>query len=568
MMGMVRPVLALIAGLTLLSATASAQTPASTASDLMPALRAEAFEAAQQAMASEAADALAKVSARFARGDDAIAALAEQRETLALRRDRLEREIERLYGVPGEDGARLRRESHTAYQAILTALNEADAQIAERFPAYAELTRPGALTVAQTQGLLRPDEGLLLILVNEGAAYVWAVSTDDIAWARADNLGAEAMAETVSRLRASLGVTAGRSRPYAPTGRTDPAAFDTVAAHGLYRDLIAPVEGVFAGRSTLIVVTGGDLSSVPPAILPTRPSPGADGWLIDRYALATLPSVSSLMTLRCHRETDPALRAAVCPADQAPAPTRASANPITLAGFGAPLLDGAAVPAGRGSVDAASIFIESDLADVDQLRALPALPGSLLELQALGQLYPSSLIRTGAQATETAVRRTDAQVLSQARFVVFSTHGLLAGSDQAEPGLVLTPPVAASPDDDGYLSASEAAQLRLSAEFVVLSACNTAGASGQPGGEGLSGLARAFFYAGARSLLVSHWEVSDAATTRLITGAFTALDAGDRGGDPGARARALRAAMLQVRADPRWSHPAFWGGFTLVGAPG
>jgi CHAT domain-containing protein len=172
----------------------------------------------------------------------------------------------------------------------------------------------------------------------------------------------------------------------------------------------------------------------------------------------------------------------------------------------------------------------------------------------------------GAAATETAVRQGDTAALSQSRFVVFSTHGLMAGSTVAEPGLVLTPPEAATEADDGYLSASEAAQLRLKAEFVVLSACNTAASDGTPGGEGLSGLARAFFYAGARSVMVSHWEVSDVATTELISDTFAALDA--PGADIGDRAKALQTGMKAVRANRLWSHPAFWAPFTLVGEPG
>nr|WP_262423227.1 CHAT domain-containing protein [Brevundimonas denitrificans] len=192
------------------------------------------------------------------------------------------------------------------------------------------------------------------------------------------------------------------------------------------------------------------------------------------------------------------------------------------------------------------------------------MPGSRAELEALQSRYPRSLVRMGEAATETAVRQTDREALSRARFVVFSTHGLLAGSDQAEPGLVLTPPSIGTAEDDGYLSASEAAELRLSADFVVLSACNTAASDGQPGGEGLSGLARAFFYAGARSLVVSHWEVSDAATTELMTRTFAALD----DADIGERARALREGMRAVRDNPRWAHPAYWAPFTLVGEPG
>ena len=542
------------------------------------ALRAEAFEAAQWAIASDAADALAKVSARFAQGDDAIGRLAEEREDLIARRDRLEREIERLYALDDEPSRRRREAARIEYDQTLERLRAAEAEIEARFPAYAELTSPQALSVEAAQALLREDEGLLLVLVNPEAAYVWALSRDRVEWARSEALGERAMGEAVARLRASLTTAAARGQPYIDPSllqdQTD-TAFDRAEAHRIYRELIAPVEHVFEGRSTLITITSGDLAALPLALLPTEAPLGNDDsaaalaatpWLIDRYALAALPSVSSLTALRCHLVSDPALRSPGCAPLPAGAATarRASGERIELAAFGAPVLSGAAVGAARGAPPAGELMGDGVLADVERLRALPALPGSLAELQTLQARFPRSLVRTGAAATETAVRRTDAEALSRARFVVFSTHGLLAGSDQAEPGLVLTPPAVATADDDGYLTASEAAQLRLNADFVVLSACNTAASDGRPGGEGLSGLARAFFYAGARSLVVSHWEVSDAATTELMTRTFAALD----DADIGERARALREGMRAVRDNPRWAHPAYWAPFTLVGEPG
>ena len=109
----------------------------------------------------------------------------------------------------------------------------------------------------------------------------------------------------------------------------------------------------------------------------------------------------------------------------------------------------------------------------------------------------------------------------------FATHGLLSGETEmfaaakAEPALILSPPKTGSEEDDGLLTASEIAQLKLDADWVVLSACNTAaGESDRPGTEALSGLARAFFYAGSRALLVSHWAVNSDATVRLITKAL------------------------------------------------
>lgn len=549
--------------------------------DTPESLRAEAFEAAQWAIASDAADALAKVSARFAEGDDALGNLAEERESLLARRDALELELERLYAVQGDEGRDRRAAARADYERVRARLTAVDADIEARFPAYAELTSPRALTVAETQALLKPDEALLLVLVNPEAAYVWGVSRDRVEWARAEDLGDQAMTAAVAKLRESL-TTAAQNRsnldPSIFAGRPV-AAFDRTEAHRLYAELVKPVEGVFEGKSTLITVVTGALTTLPLAVLSTEAPTGADTpeslaatpWLIDRYALATLPSVSSLKALRCHLVSDPALRSPGCPAraggEERPAAARdRAARPFSLAAFGAPILAGAPDYASRGAPAADSVLGEGRLADVSRLRSLPYLPGSKTELETLKSRYPRALVRIGAEATETAVRQADASALADARFVVFSTHGLMAGSTASEPGLVLTPPDQATAADDGYLSASEAAQLRLNAEFVVLSACNTAASDGRPGGEGLSGLARAFFYAGARSVLVSHWEVSDAATTELITSSFAALDA--PGADVGDRARALQAGMRAVRANRAWTHPAFWAPFTLVGEPG
>ena len=547
--------------------------------DTPESLRAEAFEAAQWAIASDAADALTRVSARFAQGDDALGRLAEEREDLIVRRDRLERALERHYASADPADLEARVQAQADWEATSARLAVIDADIEARFPAYSELTSPRALSIAETQQLLRPDEGLLLVLVNPEATYVWAVTRERVAWTRAETLDEARLNATVDRLRQSLSATAApRGDDVDPTlfaGR-QPAPFDRSESWRLYSQLILPVEETFKDKTTLITVTTGALTALPLSVLTTAPPRGSDAdpdalaatpWLSDRYALASLPSVSSLRSLRCYLVADPALRSPGCPAmPGATARPASTARPLRLAAFGAPLLAGAPADPTRGA-PAAETVMDGRLADVEKLKALPYLRGSRLELEALKARYPDSVVRIGAEATEQAVRGTDFDALSRARFVVFSTHGLMAGSAAAEPGLVMTPPDQATEADDGYLSASEAAQLKLNAEFVVLSACNTAASDGRPGGEGLSGLARAFFYAGARSVMVSHWEVSDAATTTLITATFADLD-GHASGDPGVRARALQAGQRAVRGERRWSHPAYWAAFTLVGEPG
>jgi CHAT domain-containing protein len=159
------------------------------------------------------------------------------------------------------------------------------------------------------------------------------------------------------------------------------------------------------------------------------------------------------------------------------------------------------------------------------------------------------------------------QAHSQSTRSCTSRRTVLAGeiSNATEPGLLLTPPDKASEIDDGYLSASDIAGLKLDADWVILSACNTAAGDAR-GAESLSGLARAFFYAGARSLLVSHWEVASEPTVQLIT---NAVDEWKRDPKIG-RTEALRRSMLSMidKGKEYEAHPAFWAPFVLVGEGG
>jgi CHAT domain-containing protein len=135
----------------------------------------------------------------------------------------------------------------------------------------------------------------------------------------------------------------------------------------------------------------------------------------------------------------------------------------------------------------------------------------------------------------------------------------------------LTPPLAPTKDDDGLLRASDVPQLKLNADWVVLSACNTAAPDGSPGAEGLSGLAKAFFYAGARSVLVSHWPVISGAAAKLATGAFHMLAS-----DPNlGRAEAFRRSILSLidnagkqDSPANEAHPSYWAPFVVVGEAG
>jgi CHAT domain-containing protein len=187
-------------------------------------------------------------------------------------------------------------------------------------------------------------------------------------------------------------------------------------------------------------------------------------------------------------------------------------------------------------------------AGVDRARlsdALAQLPDTADELNAIGKNLGVAVsdIHLGEDASETTLKLTP---LADYGIVYFTTHGLVAGDAEglAEPSLVLSIPKQPSEFDDGLLTASEVAQLKLNADWVVLSACNTI-AGDKPGAEALPGLARSFFYAGARALLLSHWAVSSEAATRLAISTFDRLKTGPKLG----RAEALRQAMLAYLND-------------------
>jgi CHAT domain-containing protein len=264
-----------------------------------------------------------------------------------------------------------------------------------------------------------------------------------------------------------------------------------------------------------------------------------------------------------------ALRTAGARADRAPA----------FLGVGDPLIgaqaDGAMPYAcGTGESVLAALAPPVDLSrgggTAAALRRLSALPDTRCELAEIAAGFGAAgTVLLHDAARESALKEmSESGALAGYSVIGFATHGLIAGEVGAnDAGLVLTPPSGADGREDGLLTTAEIAGLRLDAEFVLLSACNTA--SGRAGDdEGLSGLASAFFHAGARSLLVSHWPVYSDAAVRLTTRLFAELQA-----DPGiSRAEAARRAMLAQLDDPmadaRQRHPAYWAPFMLAGTGG
>jgi CHAT domain-containing protein len=570
----------------------------------------EAFEVAQWATHSSAGAALQEMGLRFAVGTDALAALVRERQDLsAFWRERDKALLAALSTAQGQ-------QNPTAIGTLRAELAETESKLAantarleREFPQYAALASPKPLKAEEVQQSLGADEALVFWLAGEKhwEIYVFALTRDRFEW-KTIPLKGEALAQKMVAFRRGLDVDAlhrglerlectqaeaekrglsrlecgqalakeceeaqrrGLARADCATALGRRELFDLGVAHELYETLLGPVEALIRDKRHLMVVPAGALTALPFHLLVTQkpvvavPQVNAPGdlaayrdaaWLIKRHAVSVLPSVASLKALRAFAHKDVAGK--------------------PMVGFGDPLFDPSAPAANTrvASNSARNLTTRSYTeffagAGVDRIKlaqALPPLPDTADELKAVAKDLgaPESDIHLGRDASETTVKRLR---LADYRVVYFATHGLVAGDVKglAEPSLALSIPAQSSDLDDGLLTASEVAQLKLNADWVVLSACNTV-AGDKAGAEALSGLARAFFYAGARALLVSHWAVDSNAAMRLTTSTFDTLKS-----DPAlGRAQALRRAMLAYMTDttnPLNAYPALWAPFVVVG---
>jgi CHAT domain-containing protein/tetratricopeptide (TPR) repeat protein len=522
----------------------------------------EGFVISQWANQSAASAALSHLAARFAAGSDVLAGLVREQQDAASELRAFDRSLVAELSKAGNERNASREELLRRRIAETSQrLQQLNARVVAGFPGYASLASQQTIKPEEVRMLLAADEALVLLLTGETETQVFAISRDGFDW-KAIPLGAKDLSDKVAAFRRGLDVgVIGRMYDKIDQARAD-KLFDLALAHELYGTLLGPVEALIKDKPHLMVVPSGVLTALPFHLLVTeRPTAAVPeqmagyrdaAWLVKRQAVTVLPSVASLKTLRGFDRKQQANR--------------------PMIGFGDPVFDPkepkVAVAErrarGAGNTRGFSGFWQGTGIDRARLAQLPRLPETADELKIVAQQLgaPPSDIHLRADASETTVKRLP---LADYRVVYFATHGLVAGDVEglAEPSLALTLPARPTAADDGLLTASEVAQLKLNADWVVLSACNTI-AGDKPGAEALSGLARAFFYAGARALLVSHWAVESSAATRLTTSTFDLLNTDPKLG----RAEALRRAMLAYMndgADPRRAYPALWAPFVVVG---
>ncbi len=481
----------------------------------------EAFRASQRAQQSRASEAIRLASMRLGEKHDALAGLLRQRsdDADALRQAEflLRGQIARAGATAEREQAGLRDIARQRRAAVL----ELDGQIQRDYPNFTRFAGAEPVSLASVQQALKPHEVVLMPLVGTRQTLLWAVTSQEarampVPIARAD------IRALIAQIRRSLDLKSNDASAVPPP-------FDTQASTALYRQLITPVAELVRDHTTIIYIPDDVLQPLPLQTLADN-----DGeWLIRRAAIEVMPSVAGLLGLR---ET-PSSRSAPRPFLGIGDPTERQIEPA--------------------SKDTPARALSA------ALQALPQLPETSDELRLMARSYPrdGSQLLLGKDAT---LQNLLDENLASFQVLAFASHAVMAGElpGLTEPAIVLSPGSGGNPAD-GLLKASQVASFDLRADLVILSACNTDAPDSGPFVDGFSGLARAFLYAGARSLLVSHWRIGSVATVPLTTGFVANLSA-----SPAlSKAEALRKSMLAMidSDDQTLRHPSSWAAFSLFG---
>jgi CHAT domain-containing protein/Tfp pilus assembly protein PilF len=488
-----------------------------------------------------------------------------------------ERTLRQRLNARAEAQTRLLGGKHTEAQAAnsakevadLTAkLQEAETRIRTISPHYAALTQSQPTTVAEIQKQLLDEDTLLLeYALGEKRSYLWLVSAASVnSYSLPPRAEIEAAARKVYDLLTARQPQSGMSEQQKSEQIKKAEAEYPAQAAALGRMLLQPIASRL-GDKRLVIVASGMLEYLPFAALP---APLADGQgqtgplpLLATHEVIHLPSASVLAELR--REIaarQPAAKMIAIFADPVFAATDPRVGAISKASKNRPATALARPVPAQMAKDAAKS--EPELAravrgfDLTARGDLSRLPFSRDEAESILAFAPGgvSLKALSFDASRATATGSD---LSQYRIVHFATHGLLNSEHPELSGLVLSLVDASGKPQDGFLRLHEIYNLKLNADLVVLSACQT-GLGKQIKGEGLVGLTRGFMYAGAPRVVASLWQVSDLATAELMKHFYRGLLK-----DGMRPAAALRAAQLEMIKQKRWSSPYFWAAFALQG---
>ncbi|WP_306558279.1 MULTISPECIES: CHAT domain-containing protein [Bradyrhizobium] len=538
----------------------------------------ETFSLADAIRGRSVQQALAASSARAAAKDPALADLVRKEQDLTKQVNAQLGTLNNVLALPStERDEKGVQQIQASIAALRTERDKARQEIKQKFPVYADLVSPKPPSVAEIRATLADGEAMLSFYFGQSGSFVWAVPKSGPVAFAAVNARIGDIETKIRKLREALEPQAAMISDIPP--------FDLKLGHELYELLLKPVESGWKPAKNLIVVTNGALGLLPLSLLPTAPAEVAADedplfvgyrnvpWLARSHAVSTVPSAAALRTLRQLPPGKPGRGDLVAFGDpyfnrEQQAEAEGGGEKIQVADAGGNITRGGPLKR-RNSPKLEGV-------DSAELGLLPRLPDTADELKSIAlalQADPSKVLFLGKSATESAVKTMN---LSGFRILAFATHGLVPGelNGLTQPALALSSPTVTGEGGDGLLTMEEILGLKLDADWVVLSACNT-GAGAGAGAEAASGLGRAFFYAGTRALLVTNWSVHSQSARQLVTDLFKR-----QADDPKlSRSEALRQAAMALVDGPgylnsegktefAYAHPLFWAPYTIIGDGG
>jgi CHAT domain-containing protein/Tfp pilus assembly protein PilF len=544
-----------------------------------------AFETVERSRARTLLEILAAAQADIRRGADPEL-IVKERSLQATLKAKSERRAHLLSDPHNEELKAVEKEISN----LTSEYQDVEAQIRSNSPAYAALTQPQPLSLAEIQKrLLDPDTVLLEYSLGEECSHVFVVSSDSL---HVEQLPRRSGVEAASRRVYDLLTARNRRQkkdesPAARMARIARADADyPAAAARLSRMVLEPVMKQIAGKR-LLIVSDGALHYVSFAALPLSAPGTPSSPLAAEHEIVNLPSASVLAVLRGERMgREPAPRSVAVLADPVfdagDARVKSSGGKSHIAG-----------EAGRATARAAAAQAETAPAPVtremnepatkeesESSLALAHLTRSAADLgwrsRRRGEVYLPRLTFSRREADAIAAVTPPGQALealdfqasratalggnlANYRMVHLATHALLNSKHPELSGLVFSLVDAQGRPQNGFLDLEDIYNMDLPAELVVLSACET-GLGKEISGEGLVGLTRGFMYAGASRVMASLWKIDDRATAELMRHFYRAMLG--QGMRPAA---ALRAAQLEMRTNKQWSSPYFWAAFQIQG---
>lgn len=480
------------------------------------------------------------------------------------------------YSISDSESKSLVKETKEKIDQLVKAREAILVEINNLFPDYANLVRSKPVEIEKIKTILMEDEFLLVTYSAANNLYTWTILSDGRVHFHSTKITKDELNSNVVLLRKALDLQVDLLKKV--------PVFDVELAHEFYNNILRPSAHLWRKYKTMVVISDGALSTVPFSMFvieqPTKikhrnrllfSEYRKVAWLAKKHATSYVPSVSTLLNLRkLNVQKKPTMG---------------------FAGFGNPIFSKKSIQlasvsdsltsrgvtklnmrglrkTNSGSLDNTKI----STSQLDMLLALPETADEVMEVAKALKVSIKGSVFLGHAASEQRVKNMN---LKNRRVIMFATHALLPGDldGLVQPALALSSPTKAlgSGENDGLLTMGEIMGLELNADWVVLSACNTGAASGK-GAAAISGLGQAFFYAGARSLLVSHWPVETSSAKEITTGLF------DRQTKNNSLTRSVALnetindlintkTFKNLKGDSiyAYSHPVFWAPFTVVG---